>query len=164
MSGKVLILVVGMRGIFLAEGREKELILSMEKLTRWEKSMRKSGYQIIPFTHEEIVEHLLQVFERDREHLLMMAAADETKRHELVFVMDHSNIGDQSTIFGGTITYNKKKRRFTHITYSDRRNWAVQFSVESKVAYFSYDFWQPIKKEFPFGASVKRLKEYFLNH
>lgn len=134
------------------------------KLTHWERNMLKSGYDIIPFTHNEIVDHLLDIFIRDREHLLIMAAADDTKRHKLCFILDYENIGDKSTIFGGTVFYNKKERRFTYIQYSDSRNWAVQFSIESKVAYFAYEHFQSVKKIFPFGASIKKLKEYLLNN
>jgi hypothetical protein len=136
----------------------------MEKLTHFERQMKKEGYEIIHFTHDEIMDHLLQVFERDRAHLLTQAAADDTKRHKLVFILDYENIGETTTTFGGTVTYNKKLRRFTHITYSDRRNWAVQFSIESRAAFFAYDYFQQVKKIFPWAYSVKGLTKWLLNN
>jgi hypothetical protein len=136
----------------------------MEKLTHWERRLKKSGYAIIDFTHEEIVDHLLDIFKRDREHLLTKAAADDTKRHKLVFILDYDNLGDQSTYFGGTVTYDKRKRRFTYITYSDRRNWGVRFSIESKVAFFAYEFYKSIKHIFPFGYSANKFREWVKNN
>lgn len=136
----------------------------MTKLTRWQKNMQNAGYQIIPFTHEEIMDHLIDVFVRDREHLTALAAADDTKRHELSFIIDYSNLGDQSTIFGGLVHYNKKQRRFTYITYSDDRNWGVMFSIESRVAFFCYEHYKSLKHLFPFGCSTKKLTEYLLNN
>lgn len=130
------------------------------KLTKYQKDMKSAGYDIIPFTHDEIVDHLLTVFERDRDRLLLMASADTTRRHELVFVLDYENINEKATIFGGLVFYNKKQRRFTHISYSDNNNWAVFFSVTTRVSYFSREFWKPLRKDFPFGTSIKRLTEY----
>lgn len=134
------------------------------KKTSYQKFMEKGGYATIDFTHEEIMEHLLEIFKRDRDDLLMKAALDDTKRRSLTFILDFDNIGNKLTIFGGTVNYNKKLRKFDYITYSDTRNYAVMFSIESKVACFYYDFYAAWKHLFPFGVSRKRMTEYLLNH
>ena len=74
------------------------------------------------------------------------------------------NFGDFDTNFGGTVVYNKKKRRFTHINYSDKRNWQVSFSIESKCYYSAYENYQMFKNIFPFGASNKKITNYLLNN
>ncbi len=99
--------------------------------TRWQKTMENHGYAIVDFTHEEIKKHLLEVFKRDRDGLLLQAALDDTKRHNLTFILDYENIGSKLTIFGGTVNYNKKTRKFDYITYSDNRNRAVNFPIEN---------------------------------
>ena len=142
---------------------QKKIFMTQQAkgLTGWQKRMAKSGYDIIPFTHEEIVEHLLEVFHRDKEHFLSMIA-EEPKRKVFCFVLDYDNIGDQKTIFGGTVHYDKRKGRgFTYIAYSDDNNFAVLFSIKTKVAYFSHEFWKPLVKLMPFW-SYKKLTEYLL--
>jgi hypothetical protein len=142
------------------------------KKTNWEKRLEQSGSQIITWEHDEIVDYLLMIFNRDKDRLTLLAASDQTKRHTLCFIMDYEGIGGWNqngnyvpgvgdTNFGGTVTYNKKLRRFTHITYSD---WGVQFSIESRAAFFAYEHYKSMKKIFPFGASVKRLREWLLSN
>ena len=131
-------------------------------MTKWEKEwVRRGG---IIYEHDEIVEHLLFVFRRDECHLLLLAAADDTKRHKLVFILDYPNCFDDKTNFGGTVIYDKKQRKFTHIQYSDRNNWGVQFSIESKVSFSAHEFWKPFIKQFPFGLSTKKLTKYLLTN
>lgn len=133
------------------------------KKTRWQKHLEKAGYAIIDFTHEEIMDHLLEIFKRDRDDLLMKAALDDTKRHNLTFILDFGNFS-KLTIFGGTVNYSKKLRKFNYITYSDERNFAVMFSIESKAACFHYDHFKAWKHVFPHGASIKRMSEHLLTH
>lgn len=132
--------------------------------TRWQKQMEKHGYAVIDFAHEEIMEHLLQIFIRDRDDLLMKAALDDTNRRNLTFILDFQNVGCKLTIFGGTVNYSKKLRKFNYITYSDNRNYGVIFGIDSKVAHFCYDHYRDWKHIFPFGASVKKMTEYLLTH
>lgn len=135
----------------------------MRKLTYHERRMKSYGYTIIEFTHDEIVDHLLEVFKRDEGHLLSLVLEDNTNRRELAVILDFENIGDQRTTFGGMAYYSRKKRKFTHIIYSDRHNCSVIFSIETKVAHFSYEFWKPLLKIQRFW-SIKKLKLYLLNN
>lgn len=134
----------------------------MEKLTHWEKQLIKSNCEIITWDHDIIVDYLLAIFNRDKSDLLLQAALDTTKRHELGFVLNYEDL--RGTNFGGVVYYNKKKRKFTYITYSDKRNCAVFFSIESKCYYSSYDFYQQIKKKFPFGVSTKKGIQYLMSN
>lgn len=131
-------------------------------MTKWEKELRKNGGII--WEHDEIVEHLLQIFKRDESDLLLMCALDATNRHTLMYVLDYPNCFDGKTNFGGQVIYNKKKRQFTHIQYSDKQNFAVYVSIGSKVSFFAYDFWKPFRKQFPFGLSTKKLTHYLLTN
>lgn len=135
-----------------------------QKRTKWEKELEEFGYSIIDFTHEEIASHLLEIFRRDIDDLLLIAASDNSNRKNLTLVLDHGNLGNKLTTFGGTINYNRKRGKFNYITYSDRRNYAVSFSIESGAASFSYDHYQRFKSVFPFGVSIKRMTEYLLTH
>lgn len=132
------------------------------KTTHWERQLQASGFPIITWDHEEIKDYLLSCFRRDYAHLLSIALSDSTKRHTLVIVMNYHDMGGDN--FGGQVTYNKKRNEFTHITYSDRRNYAVSFSINSGVSFFAYDHYKEWKHVFPFGASVKRLTSYLLEH
>lgn len=134
----------------------------MDKPTRWEKQLRESGFPIITWDHEEIKDYLLACFKRDYAHYLQIALSDTTKRHKLVLVMNHDDLGGDN--FGGTLTYNTKRKEFTHITYSDSHNWAVQFSINSGAAFFAYEYYKQFKKDFPFGLSVKKLTAYLLSN
>ncbi len=131
--------------------------------TRWQKELEKKGYAIINFSHDEIVEHLLEIFKRDRDDLLLKASLDDTKRQNLTFLLDYGNFS-HLTIFAGTVNYSKKMRKFNFITYSDERNYAVHFSIESKVAHFCYENYKNLKNIFPFGSSIKRMTQYLLTH
>lgn len=106
------------------------------------------------------------IFNRDKDSLLLTAASDTQRMRKVVIILDYQGMveGYGETNFGGTVTYCKKLRKFTHIQYSDRRNWAVSFSITSKVAFFAYDHYQSMKKVFPFGASRKKLTAYLLNN
>lgn len=126
--------------------------------------MENAGYAVIDFTHEEIMDHLLEIFNRDRDSLLLKAVLDNTNRKSLTFMLDLDNIGNKLAIFGGTVNYNRKLRKFDYITYSDTRNWAVRFSIESKVACFHYDHYAAWKHIFPFGVSTKRMTQYLLTN
>lgn len=134
----------------------------MDKPTRWEKQLRESGFPIITWDHEEIKDYLLACFKRDYAHYLQIALSDTTKRHKLVLVMNHDDLGGDN--FGGTLHYNTKRKEFTHISYSDRRNWAVQFSINSGATFFAYEYYKQFIKEFPFGLSVKKLTAYLLSN
>ncbi len=134
----------------------------MNKPTRWEKSLSESGFPIITWDHEEIKDYLLSCFRRDYAHLLSIALSDNTKRHTLELVMNYHDMGGDN--FGGTVTFNKKRNEFTHITYSDRRNWGVLISINSGVSFFAYDHFKEWRHIFPFGASVKKLSNYLLIH
>lgn len=79
-------------------------------------------------------------------------------------MLDFDNVDSKLTIFGGTVNYNRKLRKFDYITYSDAMNYAVMFSIESKVACFYYDFYAAWKHLFPFGVSRKRMTKYLLTH
>lgn len=132
-------------------------------VSSWEKRLVKSGIDIITWEHDDIVDYLLAIFERDKAQLLLEATSIDTRAREVPLVLDHENIfGVGKTNFGGTIVYNKKKCKFTHIIYSDRHNYAVMFSVDTKVAFFAREFYMQMKKVFPFGCSNKRLKEYLM--
>jgi hypothetical protein len=133
-----------------------------EKITRWEKQLRKSGFPIITWDHEEIKDYLLACFKRDYAHYLQIALSDTTKRHNLVLIMNHDDLGGDN--FGGTLNYNTKRKEFTFISYSDKRNYGMLFSINSGASFSCYDHYQQFKKVFPFGASVKRLTEYLLTN
>ncbi len=133
--------------------------------TKWEKSLIASGREIITWEHDDIVDYLIAIFNRDKENLLLMAASDDTKRHTLCFLLDFEGRkrgGLGETNFGGTVVYNKKKRKFTHITYSDRYNWGIIFSIDSRVTFFCRDFYLQLKHVFPFGYSHKSLHKYLM--
>jgi hypothetical protein len=135
------------------------------KLTRWEKQLLASGEQIITWEHEEIVDYLIDIFNRDKDDLLLKAASDTTMRHELSITLDYPNCyREGSTNFAGDAVYNKKMRKFTHITYSDKRNYAVYFSITSRATFSAYDFYNSLSKQFPFGLSIKKLTQYLLNN
>lgn len=137
----------------------------MDKLTNWEKKLIANGEEIFTWEHDDIVDYLLQIFHRDKDDLLLKAAIDTTKRHSLVFTLDYPDcFGIGKTNFGGQVIYDKKKRRFTHIQYSDRRNWSVMFSIESRAAFFAHDFFKQIKHAFPLFYSNKKLTEYLLKN
>lgn len=89
--------------------------------------------------HKEISAYLLGCFLVAREELLLKAAADETRRWNLTFVLDFENSVRREMGFGGTVNYNKKQRRFSFIEYSDRHNWAVRFSIESGCMWQAWD-------------------------
>lgn len=132
-----------------------------DKLTQWEKEITSVGWEIVTWDHDIIMEYLIQIFNRDKADLLLLAASDDTNRRTVTCVLDHAGLDSPLKInIGGTVTYNKKLGKFTYITYSDKHNWAVQFSIDSKVAFFARDFYKSIKKVFPFGYSTKKLKEY----
>lgn len=133
-----------------------------DKPTRWENQLRKSGFPIITWDHEEIRDYLLECFRRDYAHYLSIVANDDTNRHYLHLVMNHHDLGGDN--FGGIVRYNRKKGAFDYISYSDRRNWAIFFSINSGVYFSAYEHHQQFKKIFPFGASVKKLTEYLLNN
>lgn len=59
--------------------------------------------------HEEL---LIATFNKERDDLLLKAACDDTKRHNLRYVL---SIEDN---VGGTVNYNKKENRFDFIEYS----------------------------------------------
>lgn len=138
----------------------------MEKLTNWEKKLIAGGVSIITWDQEVIIRYLSLVFERDRDALLLEAVSDTTNRKELGFILDFENRykSDRRNNFGGMVFYNTKRRKFTHISYSDKNNYSVSFSIESRVVYSAYDFYRSIYKIFPFGVSVKRGAEYFRTH
>lgn len=139
-------------------------MIKADKLTRWEKYLIDNGTEIITRDHDIIADYLLAIFDRDKDHLLLQAASDCTKRHELCFILDYEGMGGVGdTNFGGTVHYNKKQRRFTYIQYSDKRNWAVQFSIASKVSFHTYDFHQQYKHIFPFGCS-KKFAAYLISN
>ena len=66
--------------------------------TNFEKLIVASGGEIITWEHEDIMDFLLQIFNRDYDSLLLMAASDDTKRRELCFVLDCGEVN-----FGGTV-------------------------------------------------------------
>lgn len=135
-----------------------------QRMSAWEKRLTEEG-RVITWEHDEIVDYLLTIYNRDKDHLLTQAAADDSKQHGLTFVLDYEGMGGVGeTNFGGTVHYNKKRRIFDYITYSDRRNWAVMFSITSKAAWFAYEHYTQLKKVFPFGARGKKLTEYLLNN
>lgn len=136
-----------------------------ERQTKHEKNLIACGYEIITWEHEEIVDYLLQVFKRDYDHLLLLAAADNTKRRTLSFVLDYDGMGSPLKInIGGTVIYDKRKRKFIYIQYSDRYGWGVQFSITSRAAFFCRDFYNQIKHVFPFGHSQKKLTAYLTSN
>lgn len=130
------------------------------KKTKWEQSLVDAGIEIITWEHEVIMDYLLSVFNRDVGQLLLKASLDNTKRRTLEFFLDDDVTMDINIV--GSAIYNKKLRRFTHLEYSDKYNWMVQFSITSKVAFFSRDFYNQIKHVFPFGHSVKNLTHYLM--
>ncbi len=83
--------------------------------------------------HAIIAPYLLEVFLRDKSHLLLLAAADDTKRWNLTIVLDYENMGLND--FGGTVNYDKRRRQFNFIQYSDQHNFAVRFSIASGSRY-----------------------------
>lgn len=136
----------------------------MPRETKHEKHIIATGGAIITWEHEDIVDYLLQIFQRDLCELTLRAVADNTKRRTLTFILDSNDLDCiQRTNFGGSVIYNKKKRQFTHIQYSDRYNWIVQFSIASRSAFFARDFYNQIKHKFPFGWSTQKLTNFFLS-
>lgn len=137
----------------------------MIRQTKHEKNLIACGVEIVTWEHEEIMDYLLQIFHRDYDHLLLLAAADNTKRHTLSFLLDYEGLDSPLQInIGGTVIYDKRKRKFTYIQYSDRYNWAVQFSISSRAAFFCRDFYNQIKHVFPFGYSQKKLTAYLTSN
>lgn len=119
---------------------------------------------LVSFNHEKIMEYLLEVFEREKDDLLLQVASDGRKKREFVFILNYNMVQrGVPQIFRGQVTYNKKERRFTHIEYRDKNGWPVQFSINTKIAYSYYQYWQPLLKMRRFWT-IKKLKEYLLTH
>lgn len=60
----------------------------------------------------ELEDELINIFKEKQDDLLLKAAFDGTKRHNLRFVLENKEGR------GGTVNYNKKESRFTFIEYS----------------------------------------------
>lgn len=60
----------------------------------------------------EFEDELIGLFNKKQDDLLLKAAFDGTKRHNLVFSLENENG------LGGTVNYNKKESRFTFIQYT----------------------------------------------
>lgn len=103
--------------------------MKKEKIKHWE--------------HKDIVDYLVSCFEYEKDGLLLNCAADLTRRHSLRYSLDFKNI-ENSNGFGGTVNYNKKKREFDFIEYSDKRNWSVRVSVKNPAIYC------PANPKFPY--------------
>jgi hypothetical protein len=114
--------------------------------------------------HKIITDYLFTVFEKEKDNLLLQAAADTTMRWSLTFVLDYENLGVNN--FGGTVNYNKKKRQFDYITYSDKKNYAVIISIASKCYWSAWEHRNWLYKNVPqyYCYNDKKLSEYLLTH
>lgn len=112
--------------------------------------------------HKVLSEYLLSVFEKEKDDLLLQAAADVTSRWNLVFVLDHPHTID----FGGTVNYNKRQRRFDFITYCGRFKYAMVFSITSNCYYSAWEHRDWLYRNVPeyYCKSNKKLTEYLLAH
>lgn len=133
-----------------------------KKLTNWERQLIDAGVEIVTWNHEIIMDTLLDYFYAEEAILLLKAAMDDTKRRELHYTLNFENSLKYRTNIGGCAVFNKKLRKFTHIEYSDKYNWQVQFSINSKVAFFARDWANQIKYAFPFGGSQKNITHYLM--
>jgi hypothetical protein len=134
-------------------------------MTRFEKRLIESGTSIITWEHDEIADYLIDILNRDIDELTLEAAADETNRRTLEIILSFSTcFGAGRTNFGGSAIYDKTKRKFTRITYSDKHNWRVEFSIASKVYFSYYEHHQQWKHIFPYGATRYKLRDYLLNN
>lgn len=132
-------------------------------MTRWEKRLIEMGTEIITWEHDEIAYYLVDIFNREKDHLLLQAAADTTNRRTLQFILDYENcFGLGNTNFGGDAIYDKKKRKFTRICYSDKHNFQVEFCIDSKIYFSCYDHYRQWKHIFPYGATRFKLRDYLL--
>lgn len=120
--------------------------------------------ELINNDHISITEYLLNVFERDKDDLLLKAASDDTQRWSLTFILDYKNLGANN--FGGTVNYNKKKRQFTFIEYSDSHRHAVRVSIISKCYWSAWEHRDWLYRNVPqyYCYSEKKLTEYLLTH
>lgn len=113
--------------------------------------------------HKIISDFLFSVFEREKDDLLLQAAADATMRWNLAFALDYENLGVNN--FGGTVNYNKKKRQFDYISYSDKKNFAVIISIESRCYYSAWDHRNWLYFNVPqFYYPDKKLTKWLLAH
>lgn len=114
--------------------------------------------------HAVISEYLFACFHREHDDLLLRAAADDTKRWSLCFVLDYENMGVNN--FGGTVHYDKKKRMFTYMTYSDQKNFAVMISIASKCYWSARAHRDYLYKNVPqfYCYNNKKLGEYLKSH
>lgn len=131
----------------------------MKRQTQHEKNIIALGREIVTWEHDEIVDYLLQIFNRDFAQLTLEAASDISRRRTIPIPLDNDGIN-----FRGTAIYDKRQRKFTHIEYADRYNWIVQFSITSRAAFFGRDFYNQIKHIFPFGYSQKKLTAYLTSN
>lgn len=65
---------------------------------------------------QEAEDFLIACYQREWPELIMIAALDDTKRHNLDFILNYPKINK----WGGTVNYCKKTRRFDFIEYSSR--------------------------------------------
>lgn len=132
------------------------------KQTKWEKSLIEVGVVIVTWDHEIIMDTLLDYFYKEEALLLLKAAVDDTNRRTLQYSMDFENAAKHRTNIRGCAIYNKKLRKFTHIQYSDRYNWQVLFSINSKASFFAREWHNQLKHAFPFGGSAKNVTHYLM--
>ncbi len=115
-------------------------------------------------SHDSIMDLLLRVFNRDFDELLLDAIADNSKKRyveiPLLYEVIEKGTDTPFTVYLGSACYSKKNNKFTHINYADAKNYAVQFSITSRVEFSAYEHHLRIKHIYPFGCSNKRLKEY----
>jgi len=113
--------------------------------------------------HTIISAFLLTVFRKEEDALLLRAAADDTKRWNLCFVLDYANLGVNN--FGGTVNYNKKERRFDFIAYSDKKNFGVYISIRSGCYFSAWEFRDFLYHNVPeFYHHEKKLAQWLMTH
>lgn len=114
--------------------------------------------------HAQISAYLLGCYFVQEIDLYLAAAADDTRRHNLRFVLDYDTLIDKP--FGGTVNYNKKKRRFDFIEYCDGHGYAVRISVAAPGVHWSA--WQ--HRDYLYHNvpelyhSDKKLAQWLLKH
>ncbi len=133
-----------------------------KRLTNKEKYIKKLRVPLVRWEHNDIVSYLLELYNNKKDELLLMAASDETNRREIELQLSCEFSGTKNINLRAGVHYNKKRRTFTHISYSDRYNCVIQFSITSKATFFAHEFHQSIKDVFPLFYSVKKLTHYLL--
>lgn len=114
--------------------------------------------------HDSIMDLLLKVFHRDFDELLLDAISYNSRKRyveiPLLYEVTEKGTNIIFTAYLGSACYSNKKKKFTHIQYSDSKNYAVQFSISSRVEFSAYEYYLKLKHIYPFGCSNKQLKQY----